>query len=514
MSNSLVEAYLKNRDPATVAPGFLAYLANLECVSRVAPEVARSIVQELIDQRRNIKMIASENFSSLATQCAMANLLTDKYAEGIPHHRFYAGCDNVDSIEDLANSRARELFAAAHAYAQPHSGADANLVAFWAVLRARVELPEMMKAAGAASEDALVPASWYKLTQDQWRDVRRTLGNQRLLGMELASGGHLTHGYRLNASGKMFEAHGYTVDRTSFLLDYDAIERQALEVKPLILLAGYSAYSRNINYARMRAIADRVGAVLMVDMAHFAGLVAGKVLQGELNPIPYAHIVTTTTHKTLRGPRGGLVLCDLDLKDHVDRGCPLVLGGPLPHVMAAKAVAFTEALEPEFSAYAHRIVDNARALSEAFVRLGLNVLTGGTDNHLLVIDVASTHGITGRQAEDAVRRCGITLNRNPVPFDANGPWYTSGLRFGAAAVTTLGMSKPEMDEIAAVVALVLANVKPATAKSGAPDKTKYSLDETVRSQAQARVNNLLDSFPVYPEIDLPFLQDRLGRPST
>jgi glycine hydroxymethyltransferase len=505
MASSLVETLLKSRDPATVAPGFLAFIANLECVSQVAPEVARSIVLELVDQRRNIKMIASENFSSLATQSAMGNLLTDKYAEGIPHHRFYAGCDNVDSIEDLASSKARELFGAAHAYTQPHSGADANLVAFWAVLRARVELPELVKAVGAENAEALAPASWYKLTQDQWRVVRAALGNQRLLGMDLASGGHLTHGYRLNASGKMFEAHGYTVDRSTFLLDYDAIERQAMEVKPLILLAGFSAYSRNINYARMRAIADRAGAVLMVDMAHFAGLVAGKVLQGEFNPVPYAQIVTTTTHKTLRGPRGGLVLCDLELKDHVDRGCPLVLGGPLPHVMAAKAVAFTEALRPEFSTYAHRIVENSRALAEAFVRLGLNVLTGGTDNHLLVLDVASTHGITGRQAEDAVRRCGITLNRNPIPFDSNGPWYTSGLRFGTAAVTTLGMGRSEMDEIAAVVALVLANVKPTTAKSGAPDKTRYHLEESVCTQAQARVKALLDSFPVYPEIDLPFL---------
>jgi glycine hydroxymethyltransferase len=248
----------------------------------------------------------------------------------------------------------------------------------------------------------------------------------------------------------------------------------------------------------------------MVDMAHFAGLVAGKVLQGEFNPIPYAQIVTTTTHKTLRGPRGGLVLCDLALKDHVDRGCPLVLGGPLPHVMAAKAVAFAEALRPEFSTYAHRIVDNARALGEAFMRRGLNVLTGGTDNHLLVVDVASTHGITGRQAEDAVRRCGITLNRNPIPFDANGPWYTSGLRFGTAAVTTLGMGKREMEEIAAVVELVLANIKPVTAKSGAPDKTKYNLNEAVRNQAQAKVNDVLNSFPVYPEIDLPFLMTNLG----
>ena len=511
MSTSLIEKYLKTRDPAAIAPGFLAYLANLECVAQVAPDVARSIVQELADQRHNIKLIASENFSSLATQCAMANLLTDKYAEGIPHHRFYAGCDNVDSIEDLANQRARELFGAAHAYAQPHSGADANLVAFWAILRARVELPKMAEILGAEGTDALVPADWYKLTQIQWNVVRQALGNQRLLGLDLASGGHLTHGYRLNSSGKMFEAHGYTVDRQTFLLDYDAIEKQALEVKPLILLAGFSAYSRNINYARMRAIADRVGAVFMVDMAHFAGLVAGKVLQGEFNPIPYAHIVTTTTHKTLRGPRGGLVLCTDEFKEHVDRGCPLVLGGPLPHVMAAKAVAFTEALRPEFATYAHQIVANARALAEAFVREGLNVLTGGTDNHLLVLDVASTHGITGRQAEDAVRRCGITLNRNPIPFDPNGPWYTSGLRFGAAAVSTLGMGKTEMDEIASVVALVLKNVKPGKTKSGALDKTKYTLDETVRGQAHARVKSLLDSYPVYPEIDLPFLVESLAK---
>ena len=245
-------------------------------------------------------------FSSLATQCAMANLLTDKYAEGIPHHRFYAGCDNVDSIEDQANQRARELFGASHAYAQPHSGADANLVAFWAILRARVELPKMAEILGAESPDALVPADWYKLTQSQWNAVRQALGNQRLLGLDLASGGHLTHGYRLNSSGKMFKAHGYTVDRETFLLDYDAIEKQAIEVKPLILLAGFSAYSRNINYARMREIADKVGAVFMVDMAHFAGLVAGKVLQGEFNPVPHAHVVTTTTHKTLRGPAAAL----------------------------------------------------------------------------------------------------------------------------------------------------------------------------------------------------------------
>jgi glycine hydroxymethyltransferase len=440
----------------------------------------------------------------------MANLLTDKYAEGIPHHRFYAGCDNVDSVEDLANKRACELFGAAHAYSQPHSGADANLVAFWAILRSRVELPAMAEILGAESTSALVPGDWYKLSPAQWNQVRQRLGNQRLLGMELASGGHLTHGYRLNSSGKMFESHGYTVDRETYLLDYDAIERQAVEVKPLILLAGFSAYPRNINYRRMREIADRVGAVLMVDMAHFAGLVAGKVLQGEENPIPYADMVTTTTHKTLRGPRGGLVLCTEEFKDHVDRGCPLVLGGPLGHVMAAKAVAFTEALRPEFAAYARRIVENSRALAEAFVRSGLRVLTGGADNHIVLVDVASTHGITGRQAEEAVRRCGITLNRNPIPFDPNGPWYTSGLRFGTPGVTTLGMGPAEMNEIAEVVALVLKNIVPSTTKSGASDKAKFKLDDQLRDQARARAQALLASFPVYPEIDLPFLLERLG----
>ena len=360
MHESMIQSYLGGKPAATIAPGFLAYLANLEAVAETSPQVARAIVAELADQRRNIKMIASENYSSLATQCAMANLLTDKYAEGIPHHRFYAGCDNVDSVEDLANQRACELFGAAHAYAQPHSGADANLVAFWAILRSRVELPALALALGAKGPEALAPGDWYKLQPEPWNEIRKRLGNQRLLGMDLASGGHLTHGYRLNASGKMFESFGYTVDRDTLLLDYDAIERQAIEVKPLILVAGFSAYPRNINYRRMREIADRVGAVLMVDMAHFAGLVAGKVLRGEEDPIAYADIVTTTTHKTLRGPRGGLVLCTEAYKEHVDRGCPLVLGGPLPHVMAAKAVAFTEALRPDFAAYAQRIVANAR----------------------------------------------------------------------------------------------------------------------------------------------------------
>lgn len=511
MQPSLIQSYLAGKQAGDVDSAFLAYLANLETVARVSPEVARAIVQELADQRSNIKLIASENYSSLATQAAMGNLLTDKYAEGIPHHRFYAGCDNVDIVEDLADTRARELFGADHAYSQPHSGADANLVAFWAILRARVELPAMVEVLGKENADALAPGDWTTMPIEQWNKVRHALGNQRVLGMDLASGGHLTHGYRLNTSGRMFEAHGYAVDRATSLLDYDAIERQAVEVKPLILLAGFSAYPRNINYRRMREIADKVGAVLMVDMAHFAGLVAGKALKGEENPLEYADVVTTTTHKTLRGPRGGLVLCKKEFAEHVDRGCPLVLGGPLPHVMAAKAVAFTEALRPEFATYAAKIIENAQALAEAFVKVGLKVISGGTDNHLVLVDVASTLGVTGRQAENAVRRCGITLNRNPIPFDPNGPWYTSGLRFGSPAVTTLGMGAAEMREIAEVVQLVLTNIVPATNKSGGKDKAKYTLDEKIEKQARDRVEKLLASYPVYPELDLPFLQAHFGQ---
>ncbi|MEO8621578.1 MAG: glycine hydroxymethyltransferase, partial [bacterium] len=347
---SLVEAYLKSsgKTIGELPLGMMAYLANLDLVARGAPEIARAIVQELSHQRSAVKLIASENYSSLAVQSAMANLLTDKYAEGVPGKRFYAGCESVDDIESYAADRACELFGAEHAYVQPHSGADANLVAFWAILSARLETPAL--AALGESDPA-------KLSQEQWNTVRASLGNQRLLGLDLYSGGHLSHGYRRNVSGRMFESHSYFVNRETHLLDYAEIERIAREVKPLILLAGYSAYSRSVNFARMREIADAVGAVLMVDMAHFAGLVAGKVFTGDFDPVAHAQVVTSTTHKTLRGPRGGLVLTTSEFAEHVDKGCPLVLGGPLPHVLAAKAVAFTEALLPEFRTYASQIVD-------------------------------------------------------------------------------------------------------------------------------------------------------------
>ena len=476
-------------------PAVLAYIAALESVARVSPLVARSTVQELADQRSNIKLIASENYSSLSTQLAMASLMTDKYAEGIPQKRYYAGCDNVDTIEEFAASQACKLFGADHAYVQPHSGADANLVAFWGILAARVETP-LIEEFGARSAASL--------SDEQWAELRSRVGNQRLLALDFASGGHLTHGYRMNASAKMFDSYGYTVDRETQLLDYDAIEKQAVELKPLILIAGYSAYPRLINFERMREIADKVGAVLMVDMAHVSGLVAGGAYTGTSNPIPYADIVTTTTHKTLRGPRGGLILCKSEFADYVDRGCPMVQGGPLPHVMGAKALCFTEALRPEFKAYAAAVIDNARALAEACMSRGLNVLTGGTDNHQVILDVTN-QGVSGRQAEAALRSCNVTSNRNAIPFDSNSPLITSGLRLGTPAVTTLGMTAAEMGEIADVIAGVLAGTTPAAGKNGQPSKIEYTTTDSAAATAAAAVNDLLGRFPVYPELDLDLL---------
>ncbi len=501
MPRSLIDAFLRQRGTslADTTSGLIAFLANIESVAQVAPAIAESIVAELADQRNNIKLIASENYSSLAVQSAMANLLTDKYAEGFPEHRFYAGCHNVDAIEQYAVDQAKALFGAEHAYVQPHSGADANLVAFWAILNARVELPAVAEFGAKDSAE---------LSEEDWEAVRKRIGNQRLLGMDLRSGGHLTHGYRKNSSAKMFQAFSYGVNPQSSLIDYDEVARKAEEVRPLILLAGYSAYPRAIDFRRMRQIADSVGAVFMVDMAHFAGLVAGKVFEGDFEPVAHAHIVTSTTHKTLRGPRGGIVLCKQEFAEHVDKGCPLVLGGPLPHVIAAKGVAFTEARSPEFRAYARGIVDNARALAQAFVAEGGAVISGGTDNHLVLLDVRPFE-LTGRQAESAVRECGVTLNRNTIPFDPNGPWYTSGLRLGTPAVTTLGMGTGEMAEIASIMKLILRNTT-AEAASAGKSKAKYRLDEGARSEASSRVHELLQRYPVYPELDLGLITDFLA----
>jgi len=500
MPSELVQSYLSRRELSEIDSGFLMYLAGLERVAAVSPDIAKGIVQELADQRSNIKLIASENYSSLAVQSAMGNLLTDKYAEGHPFHRFYAGCDNVDNIEDYACKKACELFGAEHAYVQPHSGADANVIAFWAILATRVETP-MLKERGVGRSA--------ELSQVDWEAVRQRLANQRLLGLDLTCGGHLTHGMRNNVSAKMFDTRSYMVSRTTGLLDYDEIAEQARQMRPLILLAGYSAYPRNIDFKRMREIADEVGAVFMVDMAHFAGLVAGGVLEGDFNPVPHAHVVTSTTHKTLRGPRGGLILCTQEFQEQVDKGCPLVQGGPLPHVMAAKAICFTEALRPSFKDYAQSVVRNSRALAKACQEAGMTVVSGGTDNHLVLLDVRP-FGLSGRQAEIAVRESGITLNRNTIPFDPNGAWYTSGLRLGTPAVSTLGMGESEMREIAAVIHLVLSNTKAGTTKAGKPSLAKYTLDASARDQASERTRAVLTRYPVYPEIDLPFLQESFG----
>jgi len=300
-----------------------------------------------------------------------------------------------------------------------------------------------------------------------------------------------------------------TISRRRCSKPYDAIEKQALELKPLILLSGYSAYPRRINFRRMREIADKAGSVFMVDMAHFAGLVAGKVFTGDFDPCRHAHVVTTTTHKTLRGPRGGAGFCTQEFAEYVDKGCPMVLGGPLPHVMAAKAIAFTEANTPEFETYAQNISNNAAVLAEACVAEGMTVPTDGTDNHLLLVDVRD-YGLNGRQAEGALRRAGFTLNRNSLPFDPNGPWYTSGLRIGTPAITTLGMGREEMKEIASVMHLVLSHTKPTIIqKAGQPDKlskAKFTVDPAAETAARDRIDALLARFPVYPELDLAALE--------
>jgi glycine hydroxymethyltransferase len=492
-----LQRYLNITPAGAIDPAAAAFYAGLDTIGAVSPEVAGSIVSELADQRSNVKLIASENYCSLAVQLAQGNLLTDKYAEGFPGHRFYAGCDNVDAIESEAAGLARTLFGADHAYAQPHSGADANLVAFLAILATTVESPALEK---------LGQTNPANVADAEWEELRQAFLGQRLLAMDYYSGGHLTHGYRHNFSSRLFEAHTYTVHPETNLLDFDAIARQAREVRPRIILAGYSAYSRKIDFAKFRELADEVGATFMVDMAHFAGLVAGKVFTGDYDPVPFAHVVTSTTHKTLRGPRGGLVLCTSEYAPAVDKGCPMVLGGPLPHGMAAKAVALREALEPSFTEYAHKIVDNARALATELQKRGAVVVTGGTDNHLLLLDVAASYGLTGRQAESAVRSCGLTVNRNSLPFDPNGPWYTSGLRLGTAAVTTLGMGPGEMAEIADIIVGVLKEVTPVTITRAdgteAVSKAKFDLPERVAGAARSRAADLLGSYPLYPQIDL------------
>ena len=469
-----------------------AYRTLLDVIGKVEPRICQAIRDELTDQRASLKLIASENYASLPVLATMGTWLSDKYAEGTIGHRFYAGCQNVDVVESVAAEHARELFGAEYAYAQPHSGIDANLTAYWAILAHHIETPALTEFGSRNVSE---------LSEADWETLRARFGSQRLLGMSLDAGGHLTHGFRPNVSGKMFHQRSYGTNPTTGLLDYDALAAQAAEFKPLVIVAGYSAYPRRIDFAKMREIADSVGAVLMVDMAHFAGLVAGKVFTGNENPVPFAQVVTTTTHKSLRGPRGGLVLATKDYAGDVDRGCPMVLGGPLSHIMAAKAVALAEARTEAFRDYAHRVVDNARALAEGLLKRGGTLVTGGTDNHIVLLDVSS-FGLTGRQAESALLDSGIVTNRNSVPNDPNGAWYTSGIRLGTPALTSRGFTTSDMDEVAAMITDVLKKTTPTTTKDGKPGKAKYELTQEVADGSKDRAAKLLDLHPLYPGLTL------------
>lgn len=490
--HTTLDSYLEHTPKNSRKKETIAYLALFEVLKEKSPAIARNIIQELHDQRSSIKLIASENYSSLAVQLSMANWLTDKYAEGHVQHRFYAGCEHIDAIEHEANDLAKTLFGAEYAYVQPHSGADANLVAFLACLSKRVQ-PQAL--------EQFQKKSILDLSENEFLQMRQSFINQKVLGLSLNSGGHLTHGYKLNISSRLMIPIYYDVDPTTHLLDYDKIREIAKREKPAILLAGYSAYPRKINFRIMKEIASEVDADLMIDMAHFAGLVAGKAYEGDFDPILHGDIVTSTTHKTLRGPRGGLILAKQHMKEYVDKGCPMVLGGPLPHVIAAKAVAFKEALEPGFRTYAHNIIKNAQKLAETLMNEGFRVITGGTDNHLLLVDV-SPLGLTGRHAEVALRKLKITVNRNSIPFDINGPWYTSGIRLGTPAMTTRGFGQNEMILLGKLIAKTLRATKPAVLEHEKISKDLSETDETVQKEVHAAIQELTEQFPLYPEICL------------
>ncbi len=488
---SYLKKYLHHKALENADLSVISYLAAIDYLHQKSPLIADSIIKELKAQRSHLKLIASENYSSLAVQLAMGNLLTDKYAEGYPGHRFYAGCENVDACENEAIEQVKKLFGAEHAYVQPHSGADANLIAFWSIITQKIQNKHLEKLGDKKLED---------LNPEEYEQLRKHLVNAKVLGMSLDSGGHLTHGFKHNISSKMMQAFSYRIDPKTEQLDYASIAKAAKECRPDILLAGYSAYSRRINFAKMRQIADDVGAVLMVDMAHFAGLVAGKVFQGEENPIAYAQIVTSTTHKTLRGPRGGLILCTKEYADMVNKGCPLAMGGPLPHVIASKAIAFQEANTTDFEKYSKQIVANAKELAACFMKENIHIMSHGTDNHLMVVDVSSFN-ISGRQAEDALLECGICLNRNAIFNDPNGAWYTSGVRIGTPAVTSLGMKESQMRELGAIIIQVLKNTKATWSdKTNSHSKAKYQLDDKVKEKCKKQVVDLLKDFPLYPQL--------------
>ncbi|WP_044641338.1 serine hydroxymethyltransferase [Risungbinella massiliensis] len=405
------------------------------------PEVLEAIGQELNRQRDKIELIASENFVTPAVMEAMGSVLTNKYAEGYPGKRYYGGCEHVDTVEDLARDRAKQLFGADHVNVQPHSGAQANMAVYFAVLEP----------------------------------------GDTVLGMNLAHGGHLTHGSPVNFSGKLYNFVAYGVDEESQVIDYEEVHRLAIEHRPKLLVAGASAYSRTIDFAKLGEIAREVGAMFMVDMAHIAGLVATG---HHPNPVPHADFVTTTTHKTLRGPRGGMILCKEEYAKAIDKAVfPGIQGGPLMHVIAAKAVAFGEALSDEFQEYSAQIVKNARAMATRLQEKGFTLISGGTDNHLILIDVRNME-LTGKVAEHLLDEVGITTNKNSIPNDPESPFVTSGIRIGTPAITTRGMKEKEMEEIAEIITLTLQNPN----------------NEDKQQEAKDRVAKLTAQFPMYPEL--------------
>jgi len=410
----------------------------MEFLRKQDPQVAEAIQLELNRQRDKIELIASENFVSRAVMEAMGTVLTNKYAEGYPGRRYYGGCEYVDIAENIARDRVKELFGAEHANVQPHSGAQANMAVYFTVLKP----------------------------------------GDTVLGMNLSHGGHLTHGSPVNFSGTLYQFVEYGVDPQTHRINYDDVRAKALEHKPKLIVAGASAYPRTIDFAKFREIADEVGAYLMVDMAHIAGLVAAGL---HPNPVPHAHFVTSTTHKTLRGPRGGLILCKEEFAKAIDKSVfPGVQGGPLMHVIAAKAVAFGEALQPAFKEYAQRIVNNAHAFAEALQAEGMTLVSGGTDNHLVLVDVRNL-GLTGKGAEHLLDDVNITTNKNTIPFDPESPFVTSGVRMGTPAVTTRGFDEEAMKEVAAIIALTL----------------KHPEDSAKHEEARQRVAALCQRYPMY-----------------
>lgn len=409
---------------------------TLEQLKAVDPAIADLIGQETKRQQDKIELIASENFVSEAVMAAMGSTLTNKYAEGYPGKRYYGGCEIVDQVEDIARDRAKALFNAEHANVQPNSGSQANQAVFFAML----------------------------------------MPGDTVMGMDLSHGGHLTHGSPVNISGKHYNIVSYEVDKTTECIDYDIIREKALAAKPKMIIAGASAYARAIDFKKFREIADEVGAYLMVDMAHIAGLVAVGLHE---SPVPYADFVTTTTHKTLRGPRGGMILCKEEHAKAIDKAIfPGIQGGPLMHVIAAKAVSFHEALQPEFKTYQEQVIKNAKALAAGLASRGLTIVSGGTDNHLMNVDVRNMNK-TGKEAEHLLDEIGITCNKNTIPFDPQSPFITSGVRLGTPAMTTRGMNETDMDEIADIIYLALNDF------------------EGNNSECRERVANLLAKYPLY-----------------